>query len=68
MKVKNLIGKKYDTLTKNEQKFYDDIREKYQLNTCDKTNVICYAEDLVWDVFGFDALSVDVFEEMEAQK
>lgn len=65
MKVKNLIGRKYDSLSKDEQEYYDEVRDKYELNTCDKTNIICYSSELVWGVYGYDAICIEAFEEME---
>ena len=66
MKVKNLIGRKYDSLSKDEKKYYDDVRDKYELNTCDKTNIICYSSDMVWGVhIVYDAICIEAFEEME---
>jgi len=68
MKVKNLIGRKYDSLSKDEQEYYDDVQEKYELNICDKTNIICYPGELVWGVYGYDAICIEAFEEEQEIK
>lgn len=65
MKVKNLIGRKYNSLSKDEKQFYDEVRDKYEINVCDATNIICFSCDLVWGVCGFEAISIEALEEME---
>ncbi len=48
LRPKDLIGRNYDRLTKKEKKYYDDNREKFELNTCDKYHTIWCSHDLIW--------------------
>ena len=48
LRPKDLIGRNYDRLTKKEKKYYDDNREKFELNTCDKYHPIWSSHDLIW--------------------
>jgi hypothetical protein len=64
MKIKNILNRKYDSLSSDEKEFYENNREKYELNICDKTNVICYSNEMVWNVLGYDAISIETYEEL----
>ena len=39
MKLKNILYRNFDNLNEVEHQFYDDNRDKYELNVCDKYNL-----------------------------
>ena len=45
---------------------YDDNREKFELNLCDKYNTICYSDELIWDVehLGYTAICEEAYNEL----
>ena len=65
MKLKNILYKTFDSLTLDETKFYFDMRDKYELNLCDKYGTIHLSKELVWLVYHFEELSDNAFIECE---
>ena len=44
MKLKHILYRNFNTLSDVEKQFYEDNREKFELNLCDKYNTICYSD------------------------
>ena len=65
MKLKNILYKTFDSLTYDETKFYFDMRDKYELNLCDKYGTVHLSKELVWLVYHFEELSDNAFIECE---
>ena len=40
MKVKHILYRNINDLNKEELEFYEENREKFELNTCDRTNFV----------------------------
>ena len=64
MKIKNILYRNFNDLNKEELEFYEENQEKFELNTCDRTNVIYYSDDLVWNVehLGYTAVCEEVYD------
>ena len=65
MKIKNILYKTFDSLTYDETRFFFDMRDKYELNICDKYGTIHLSKDLVWIAYHYDELSDNAFQECE---
>ena len=63
MKLKNILYRNFDSLTNDEKKYYDDIREKWNLGICDKYNII--TDELLYIDCDFEELSDKGIEECE---
>ena len=63
MKLKNILHRNFDSLTNDEKKFYDDVREKYLLGVCDKYNIV--TNNLIYVEYDFEELSDKGIEERE---
>ena len=68
MKVKNILYRNINDLNKEELEFYEENKEKFELNTCDRTNCIYYSDDLVWEVehLGYTAVCEEVYDMLTA--
>ena len=66
MKLKDILYRNFNTLSDVEKQFYDDNREKFELNLCDKYNTICYSDELIWDVehLGYTAICEEAYNEL----
>ena len=66
MKIKEILYRNFNTLSDVEKQFYDDNREKFELNLCDKYNTICYSNELIWDVehLGYTAICEEAYNEL----
>jgi hypothetical protein len=68
MKVKNLVGRKFSTLSQSEKEFYWEL-DLGILNTCDHSQIIDYSNNLIWaidghDLKGHDALCKEAYEDL----
>ena len=63
MKLKNILYKKYDDLNKNEKKYYNENRDKYNLGICDKYNTV--ETRLIYIEYDFEFLSDNGIKECE---
>ena len=48
MKLKNILCKKYDDLNQDEKDFYNDNRDRLELNLCDKNRTVHLSSELTW--------------------
>ena len=65
MKLKNILYRNFDNLNEVEHQFYDDNRDKYELNVCDKYNTIHFSDELFWIEYDFELLSKRGLKECE---
>ena len=65
MKIKNILYKTFDSLTYDETRFFFDMRDKFELNLCDKYQTVHYSKDLIWIAYHFEELSDNAFQECE---
>ena len=65
MKIKNILFRNIDSLDSDEIRFFDDMRDKFELNTCDKYGTIHFSSELVWIAYNFEELSDKAFAECE---
>lgn len=56
MKIKDILYRKFDSLSSDEKEYYETNQEKYELNLCDATDTIHYSSELIWDTCGYDAI------------
>jgi len=68
MKIKNLVGRKFSTLSQSEKEFYWEL-DLGILNTCDYSQIIDYSNNLIWaidgyDLKGHDALCEEAYEDL----
>ena len=63
MKLKDILYRNYNTLSDVEKQFYDDNREKFELNLCDMYNTINYSDELIWEVehLGYTAICQEAY-------
>ena len=61
-KIKDILYRNFNSLSNNEKKFYEENRDKYELNLCDATNTIHYSNELIWDTDGYDAICREEYE------
>ena len=63
MKLKNILYRNFNTLSDVEKQFYDDNREKFELNLCDMYNTINYSDELIWEVehLGYTAICQEAY-------
>ena len=66
MKIKDILYRNFNTLSDVEKQFYDENREKFELNICDKYNTLCYSNELIWDVehLGYTANCEEAYKEL----
>ena len=67
MKLKNILYRNFDNLNEVEHQFYDDNRDKYELNVCDKYNTIHFSDELFWIEHDFELLSKRGIKECESK-
>ena len=63
MKLKHILYRNFNTLSDVEKQFYDDNREKFEINLCDKYNTIHYSDELIWEVehLGYTAICEEAY-------
>ena len=63
MKLKDILYRNFNTLSDVEKQFYDDNREKFELNLCDMYNTINYSDELIWDCehLGYTAICQEAY-------
>ena len=63
MKLKDILYRNFNTLSDVEQQFYDDNREKIEINLCDMYNTINYSDELIWEVehLGYTAICQEAY-------
>ena len=63
MKLKDILYRNYNTLSDVEKQFYDDNREKFEKNLCDKYNTFDYSDELIWEVehLGYTAICQEAY-------
>ena len=63
MKLKHILYRNFNTLSDVEKQFYEDNREKFELNLCDMYNTINYSDQLIWDVehLGYTAICEEAY-------
>ena len=63
MKLKDILYRNYNTLSDVEKQFYDDNREKFEINLCDMYNTINYSDELIWDCehLGYTAICQEAY-------
>ena len=68
MKLKNILYRNFNTLSDVEKQFYEDNREKFELNLCDMYNTVNYSDELIWDVehLGYTAICEEAYYELTA--
>ena len=67
VKLKNILYRNFDNLNEVEHQFYDDNRDKYELNICDKYNTIHFSDELFWIEHDFELLSKRGIKECESK-
>ena len=68
MKIKNLVGRKFSTLSQSEKEFYWEL-DLGILNTCDHSKIVDYSNNLILaidgqDLKGYDALCEEAYEDL----
>ena len=68
MKLKNILYRNFNTLSDVEKQFYEDNREKFELNLCDKYNTVNYSDEMIWEVqhLGYTAICEEAYKELTA--
>ena len=63
MKLKDILYRNFNTLSDVEKQFYDNNREKFELNLCDMYNTINYSDELIWEVehLGYTAICQEAY-------
>jgi len=63
MKLKDILYRNFNTLSDVEKQFYDDNREKFEINLCDMYNTINYSDELIWDCehLGYTAICQEAY-------
>ena len=66
MKLKDILYRNFNTLSDVEKQFYDDNREKFEINLCDMFNTIWYSDELIWDCehLGFTAVCPEAYKQL----
>ena len=66
MKIKNLLYRNFNTLSDIEKEFYEDNRDKFELNVCDKYHTIHFPNDLIWNVehLGYSAVCEEAYKKL----
>ena len=66
MKIKNLLYRNFNTLSDSEKEFYEDNRDKFEINVCDKYHTIHFSNDLIWNVehLGYSAVCEEAYKEL----
>ena len=68
MKLKDILYRNFNTLSDVEKQFYDDNREKFEINLCDMYNTINYSDELIWEVehLGYTAICQEAYKVLTA--
>ena len=63
MKLKHILYRNFNTLSDVEKQYYEDNREKFELNLCDMYGTIWYSDELIWDVehLGYTAICAEAY-------
>lgn len=66
MKLKNLLYRNFNTLSDSEKEFYEDNRDKFEINVCDKYHTIHFSNELIWNVehLGYSAVCEEAYKEL----
>ena len=66
MKLKNILYRNYNSLSDNEREYYQENREKFEINVCDMYHTIHFSDEMIWEVehLGYSALCEDAYKEL----